>query len=99
LAAARGYRFITRKKEHTDGGVVLWSLPQALDFSSEERQWQLCEQTSSVTRSAVSIDCSAVGQIAKSLKRALDDAVRRASRNIGDESHSTRVVFIERVVQ
>jgi hypothetical protein len=74
-------------------------MSQSPGFFLEEPERQLSEETCSVTCSAVSIDGSAVGQIAKSLERASDDVVGGAPVNIGDKSHSARIVLVVRVVQ
>jgi hypothetical protein len=98
-ATARGRTFISREKEHANGEFILWPLTQSLGFPPKEPQRQLSEQACSVSSFAVGIDGSSVRQVAKSFKSALDDLMGGASGNIGDESHSARIVLVERVIQ
>jgi hypothetical protein len=99
LAAASRRRLIAWKKEHAYRYVFHRPVSYVFGLSAKKLQRQLREEAGSVSGAAVSIEGSAMGQIAESLERGLNDVVGCASGDIGDKSDPARIVLVEWVVQ
>jgi hypothetical protein len=90
---------VSRKEEHSYGDVTRFHITQSHCFSFEEPRRQLGEYSSTVAGAAIGVHRTSVCQVAKGLKRSLDDIVTRTPRTIGDEPDATRIVFVAWIVK
>jgi hypothetical protein len=74
-------------------------MTQSHCFPFEEPCRQLGEYSSTVTGAAIGVQRTSVCQVAKGLKRCLDNIMTRTPRDIGDKPDSTRIVFVAWIVE